>query len=95
MAGWVGTFWDLKHVGVTPDLDAILAQDREGILFSRHAAHHAVDAGGLEPRSSTLAPRASGIGSLGFVASGATFRPGGKVGLHPGYLGLRGTESRS
>ena len=25
MAGWVGTFWDLKHVGVTPDLDAILA----------------------------------------------------------------------
>ena len=34
MAGWVGTFWDLKHVGVTPDLDAILAQDREGNLFS-------------------------------------------------------------
>ena len=34
MDGWVGTFWDLKHVGVTPDLDAILAQDREGSLFS-------------------------------------------------------------
>ena len=28
MDGWVGTFWDLKHVGVTPDLDAILAQDQ-------------------------------------------------------------------
>ena len=34
MVGWVGTFRVLKHVGVTPDLDAILAQDREGFFFS-------------------------------------------------------------
>ena len=34
MDGWVGTFWDLKHTGVTPDLDAILAQDQGRVLFS-------------------------------------------------------------
>ena len=34
MDGWVGTFWDLKHIGVTPDLDAILAQDQGKNLFS-------------------------------------------------------------
>ena len=33
MDGWVGTFWDLKHVGVTPDLDAILAQDQGKFCF--------------------------------------------------------------
>ena len=33
MDGWVGTFWDLKHVGVTPDLDAILAQDQGKLCF--------------------------------------------------------------
>ena len=33
MDGWVGTFWDLKHTGVTPDLDAILAQDQGRVLF--------------------------------------------------------------
>ena len=33
MDGWVGTFWDLKHVGVTPDLDVILAQDQVKFCF--------------------------------------------------------------
>ena len=50
MVGWVGTFWDLKHVGVTPDLDAILAQDREGLSFfplghALPSAHHPLGLG--------------------------------------------------
>ena len=43
MNGWVGrvgTIWDLKHVGVTPDLDAILAQDREGLFFLLKIGRH-------------------------------------------------------
>ena len=73
MAGWVGTFWDLKHVGVTPDLDAILAQDREGNLFrARHAARHPIDPFGLDTGVEEVAPFAPRRGSLHVVAGGAT-----------------------
>ena len=58
MDGWVGTFWDLKHTGVTPDLDAILAQDQGRDLFF--------------PTHPPLTPSAGPIGCGGLVGMSYT-----------------------